>query len=318
MNIRDFILISLKGVAIGLGNVIPGVSGGTIALITGIFERLINSIKAFNLKAAGLLVKLRLQEFADYTDLKFLASLMSGVAVALFTVAKLLEFLFENYDVYVWAYFFGLIVASIFYVGKTIKKINPWVILLFILGTATAVSVSLLNPAVENSNIFYLFLCGALAISSMILPGISGSFVLILMGNYQLIVIEAVTQFKLNILIPFGIGCALGLPAFSHFLAWIFKKYRDGTIALLTGFISGSLIIIWPWKKEIYQTDPAGLMVLKPSGEPILVSYQRYIPETFNTEVIAAICLAIIGILTILIVERIAFYGQSKNISRSK
>lgn len=311
MNKRDIMLTALKGVALGLGNVIPGVSGGTIALITGIFERLINAIKSFNPTALGLLIKCRFKAFAVHTDLTFLTALFFGVVVALFSVAKLLAFLFESYSVYVWAYFFGLILASIFYVGKTIEQINFTAVCLFVAGAAVAVSVALLNPAVENSNIFYLFLCGALAISSMILPGVSGSFVLILMGNYELIVIDAVTRLRLSILIPFGLGCGVGLLAFSHFLAWLLKRYRDATIALLTGFISGSLVIIWPWKKEIYQVDAAGLPVLKPCGDPIIVNYHRYLPDTVTTEVVTALCLGIIGILTILTVEKIARFQAS-------
>lgn len=299
------IFVALKGAAMGAANVIPGVSGGTIALITGILERLINSIKSFNLRAIKLLFSLQFKAFAKHTDLKFLAVLLFGVFAALFSLAKLLEFLFENFSVYVWAYFFGLIMASIFYVGSTLKKINAPVILAFVIGTAIALTITFLNPAVENDNFFYVLLCGALAISSMVLPGVSGSFVLILMGNYELIVIEAVTQLRATILIPFFLGCGLGLIGFSYILSWVFKKFRDGTTALLTGFILGSLLIIWPWKHTIYRTDELGAYILK-DGEPMVFRYERYMPEHFNIEVGVAIALILAGIATIFVVEKAA------------
>jgi putative membrane protein len=307
---KFYIILALKGVAMGAANVIPGVSGGTIALITGIFERLINSIKSFNLRAIKLLLSFKISEFLAHTDIKFLTTLLFGVVVALFSLAKLLEFLFANYSVYVWAYFFGLILASIFYVGATISKINFGVVISFIAGTAVALTITFLNPAVENDNAFYVFLCGALAISSMVLPGVSGSFVLILLGNYELIVIEAVTQFKLDILIPFFFGCAAGLLGFSYFLSWVFRKYKDATIALLTGFILGSLLIIWPWKNTVYRTNALGELILK-NGEPIVFNYERILPESFNTETIAAIAIMIIGVVTIFAIEKTAAIFKS-------
>jgi len=179
-------------------------------------------------------------------------------------------------------------------------------VITFLVGTLIAVLLSVLSPATENTRIYYLILCGVVAICSMILPGLSGSFVLILMGNYELIFIQAVNEFDMGILIPVGVGAVLGLLAFSHILSWIFKRYKDQTISLLTGFILGSLSILWPWKNEVYQTSPPGEILLKSSGDPVIIGYEKYLPQQFDTEVIISILLVITGIITIWVIERYA------------
>ncbi len=302
---KQYFSTIFKGIAMGAANVVPGVSGGTIALITGIFERLIDAIKSFNLKAARLLFSFRLKEFAEHTDLYFLIALFSGVLIAVVTLAKLFDFLFINYPVYIWSYFFGLVLASVFFVGKTVSKWSWSVILTFIIGTAIAIVISVLNPAKEDSGFLYLMLCGVVAICSMILPGLSGSFVLILMGNYQLVMIDAINNRDLGILIPVGIGAVTGLIAFSHVLSWVFKKYRNQTISLLTGFILGSVSILWPWQKAVYLTDAAGEVIVK-KGKAVVEHYERFLPASFNQQVVFAIGFVIIGIITIWAVEKAA------------
>lgn len=302
---KNYLSLILKGIAMGAANVVPGVSGGTIALITGIFERLIDAIKSFNMKAVKLLLGFKLKEFAHHIDFYFLISVFAGIAIAIISLAKLFDYLFINYPVYIWAYFFGLVLASVYFVGKRINQWSIAVIIAFILGAVVAIGISVLNPATENSSVIYLLICGVVAICSMILPGLSGSFVLILMGNYQLVMIDAVNQRDLTILIPVGIGAVVGLLAFSHVLSWVFKHYRNQTIALLTGFILGSVSILWPWQKLIYLTDAAGQQILK-KGEPIVVKYQRYMPDSFDQQVIFAILIAIIGIISIWAVEKAA------------
>lgn len=301
----NFIFLVLKGIAMGAANVIPGVSGGTMALITGIFERLIDAIKSFNLHAIKLLFSFNIKKFAKYTDLYFLIAVFGGIAVAIITLARLFDYLFTNYPVYIWAYFFGLVLASVYFVGKTVSSWKTSVVITFIIGTTIAIIISVMNPATENSGILYLMLCGVVAICSMILPGLSGSFVLILMGNYQLVMIDAVNDRNLAILIPVGVGAVVGLLAFSHILSWVFKRYRDQTISLLTGFILGSLSVLWPWQKLIYMNDAAGEIILK-KGEPIVMKYERILPETFNSEVIYAILFAIAGIISIWAIEKAA------------
>ncbi len=295
----------IKGFGIGAANVIPGVSGGTIALITGIFERLIDSLKSFNVKAVKLLLKFKLKDFAKHTDLLFLVIVFFGALVSIFTLAKLLGYLFENHSVYVWAYFFGLILASVYFVGRTVDKYSLSVILSFIIGTAAAVWISFMNPATENDAFFYLILCGMVAIVSMILPGLSGSFILILMGNYQLVMIQSVNELDFNVLLPVAIGIVIGLPVFSNVLSWTYKKFKNETIATLTGFILGSLFVLWPWKEEKYKIGEDGLKILKNNGEPIF-TYERFIPETLDIEVLLAIAFSLVGILSIWLIERVA------------
>ena len=303
--IKKYISIILKGFAMGAANVIPGVSGGTIALITGIFERIINAIKSFDGTAIKLLFKGKIKELIKHTDLYFLVAVFFGMVASVVSLAKLLEFLFFHYPVFIWAYFFGLILASVYYVGKRINRWSLSVIVTFIIGASSAIVISMLNPASQNDSFFYLIICGVIAICSMILPGLSGSFILILLGNYELVMIQAVNNFDLKILVPVMIGAIGGLIVFSHILSWIYKKHKDQTISILTGFILGSLGILWPWKNVIYRVDAAGSFILK-NGEKIIQGYTKYIPESFNTEAIIAVSLMIIGIITISLIEKIA------------
>ena len=282
--------------AVGLANIIPGVSGGTIALITGIFERLINSIKSFGIGTLKLFLRGKFKEFAKVTDLYFLVTLFGGVITAIVLLAKIFDFLFTQYPVYIWSFFFGLILASVYFVGNTVEKWNPTVILSFILGTIIAIMFTFLTPATQNDNFFYLILCGVVAVCSMILPGLSGSFVLILMGNYQLVAIDAINNRDLDILFPVIIGAIGGLVAFSHLLSWVFSKYKDQTIAILTGFILGSLGIIWPWKTPINEIF----------GDKVKVIGYDYFWPDLNMEFLIAIVIILIGIISIWIMEKSA------------
>lgn len=292
----------IKGLGIGVANIIPGVSGGTIALIVGIYERLIDAIKSFGLDAAKLLLKGQWKQFAEKTDLYFLLAIFTGVGVAIISLARIFDFLFHNYPVYIWAFFFGLILTSVYYVGRTIEKWNLAVYIIFVIGAIIAIILTFLTPASENSGFLYLVICGVVAICSMILPGLSGSFVLILMGNYQLIAITAINNRDYAILFPVMIGAISGLIAFSHFLSWVFKKYKNETIALLTGFIFGSLGVIWPWKEPIEQAF----------GEKIkVVGYDYFLPQ-LNMEFLIAVLVMLAGIITIWLMEKHAAEVQVK------
>ena len=288
----------------GLANVIPGVSGGTIALLTGIFERFINALKSFDLEALKLLSKFKFKEFAQHTDLLFLIILLLGEGISILTGAKLLEWLFKNYEVHVWAFFFGLILASVYYVGRMVNKINLWKVLLAIVGAAVAFGFSIISPATENDNIFYLVLCGAIAICDMLLPGISGSFTLILLGNYKLIVIDSISHLNLAVLIPVAIGAVIGFLSFSRFLSWLMKTYADQTLSVLTGFIFGSLVFIWPWKKPIYLMQN-GHEVFNSHGDVIIQGYDKFIPE-FNQQTFVAIAFIIAGMALVCVIEEIS------------
>lgn len=300
---KDFIYNFLKGMGMGAANVIPGVSGGTIALITGIFERLINSIKSFNLTALKLFFTGKWKAFAEHVDLKFLVAVFLGIAAAILSVAKLFKFLFENYPVYIWAFFFGLIIASIYYVGRTVNKWNLASLLFFAIGTGIALLIAFGTPAQENHNFLYLILCGVVGTCSMILPGLSGSYVLLLMGNYEYVMIDAVNMLTtspwegIKILIPVVIGAVIGLLAFAHLLSWIFKNFHDQTVALLTGFILGSTPIIWPWKHAITNA-------LKDGTEKV-VGYQWQWPA-INTEFFIALVIMLLGAAIIIVTEQLA------------
>lgn len=293
---NQFVSNFLKGMGIGTANVIPGVSGGTIALLTGIFERLINCLKSFNITALRLLFKGKFKELAQHVDLWFLLAVGFGVIVAILTTAKVFDYLFEHYPVYLWSFFFGMIITSIYFVGKTIDKWNWQVILSFLLGTGIAVFIAFVKPATENSGFIYLMICGAIATCSMILPGLSGSFILIIMGNYQLVMIDSVNNLDLHILLPVVIGAIVGLVAFSHFLSWIYKNYRNITIALLTGFILGSAPIIWPWKNSVITIF---------GDKEKVIGYEYFIPN-MDIRFATAIVIMLIGAALIILTEKMA------------
>ena len=252
---KKHLFLFLKGITMGVANVIPGVSGGTVALITEIYEELINSLKSFDLKAIKLLLNGQFKDFTIHTNLYFLISVFGGSVFSMFSVAKLFEFLFEFYPEELWSFFFGLILASVYYVGLRVGiwKIRSYIF--FIIGTAIAVSLALLSPSSESTNLLYIFICGVIGVSGMLLPGLSGSFILILMGNYKLLMVDSISKsLKFNIdaityLLVFILGSVVGLFGFSHIISWLFKRFKDCVLSLLTGFILGSLLIIWPWKE---------------------------------------------------------------------
>lgn len=285
----------------GAANVIPGVSGGTIAFVTGIYERLINSIKSFDGAALKLLLGRKFTELFKHTDAGFLTALMLGVVVALLTLARALKYGFEHHPVLVSALFFGLIAASIWSVFKMVKHWTGGAVIGLLIGCAIAVSMAFLPQAQENQSLIYLMICGVVAMCSMIIPGISGSFVLILMGNYNLIMVESLTKlgdmkFKeaLTVLIPVGIGAVLGMIALSRLLSWLFRRFHDIAVATITGFVAGSLVTIWPWKNDIKE-------VLR-NGEIKTVGYERYFPEIDSNFWIAALVI-LAGVILMIGIE---------------
>ena len=286
----------------GIANVIPGVSGGTIALITEIYEELINSLKSLNRKAIELLAALKLSAFIKHTNLYFLLSVFGGSIVSVFSIASLFKHLFIHYPILIWAFFFGLIIASIYFVGKRIQQWKASNIISLIAGTIIALSFSFITPAAENSNLLFVFLCGIVGISGMMLPGLSGSFILILMGNYELLMVTAVTELNIRLLTFFFLGSAFGLMSFSHLLALVFKHYKDATLALLTGFILGSLSIIWPWK-EISKS-------IVVNNQEKIIAYKWYIPSNFSNETILAIVLIGFGMFVVYSLENFKINKQ--------
>ncbi len=292
----------LKGMAMGAANVIPGVSGGTIAFITGIYERLISAVKSIDIKAIKLLFTFNLQAFSRKTDLRFLFFVFLGVAISILTLAKLLEWTFTNYEILTLAFFFGLIFASVIGVGRQIQVIDVAVTIAFVAGAAVAVGIAFLPPATGNTNMFYIILCGVVAVCSMILPGLSGAYILLLMGNY-LLVLQAISSFNLRILLPLLLGCIIGLVVFSRLLSYLFKHFKDQTVGLLTGFVAGSLLIIWPWKTTRYMEVSEGR--LKPIG------YEWNLP-LMSAEFGYSLLLALVGFAIVMWIERAGNFRSKK------
>ena len=300
----------LKGIAMGAADVVPGVSGGTIAFITGIYEKLISSINMLNLNTLQLLRKEGLKACWEKINGTFLLSLFAGIFISILSLAKLISYLLKNHTVLLWAFFFGLIVASVIYVGKSVRKWDPVTIVALIAGTIISYWITILPPASQPNAQWYVFLSGMIAICAMILPGISGSFILLLMGSYEM-VINAVKELNIVIISIFGIGCITGLLAFSKVLNYMFKKFYNTTIALLTGFLIGSLNKIWPWKETLKHRENS-------HGEMVPFIQENVSPETYSTlyntpdQVVWAILLALIGFSLIFILERAAL-GKNNN-----
>ena len=298
-NFKDYALISLKGIAMGAADVVPGVSGGTIAFISGIYEELVTTISGINL---GLLKEWREFGFSSMwkkANGNFIIALFLGIAISVFTVMRLENYLLENHPILIWSFFFGLVIASIWFVGKQIPKWNAKIITALVLGAAVAFYITTLPPITGTQSPFFLFIAGAIAVCAMILPGISGAFILVLLGAYKTIS-EAIHDFDFKTIGIVAVGAVVGLLSFSRVLKWLFLKYKAVTLAVLTGFITGSLNKIWPWK-EILETVTIG-------DKDMVIREQSVLPQHFDgdPQLIFALLLMVAGFLLILILERVA------------
>lgn len=251
-NLKDYGLLLLKGMGMGAADVVPGVSGGTIAFIVGIYEELIDSIKSINGATLKLLFTGKIAAFWKAINANFLIALVAGIGISIFSLAKIITWLLVTHPILVWSFFFGLVMASTWFVSKDIKQWNWKSILCFIIGAVIAFYITVATPAETPSNLFFIFLCGAIAICAMILPGISGSFILVLLGKYFYIM-EAVKTLNIPVMLVFICGAALGITSFSRVLSFALRRFHDITIAVLAGFMLGSLNKVWPWK-EISET----------------------------------------------------------------
>ncbi|MEE0316922.1 MAG: DUF368 domain-containing protein [Bacteroidales bacterium] len=241
------ILTGLKGFGMGAANVIPGVSGGTIALLTGIFTEIIDALNALmDPSSWKMLLKGQFREFWRYVHGTFLVSLLVGVLISIFSLAKLMVYVMHFYPVQTWAFFFGLIIASSVYMIYDIKGWKFVDVLFFAVGIALGVVICTLSPTTTPDDLWFIFICGAIAVCTMILPGISGSFILVILGKYDYIM-QSVNQLNLPVLLVFGIGCVIGILGFSKFLHWLLKRYERATMLTLVGFVIGALVKVWPW-----------------------------------------------------------------------
>lgn len=298
-NFIQYAIITLKGMAMGAADVVPGVSGGTIAFISGIYEELITSINNVDISLFKTLRKDGLAAFWKKLNGNFLLALFLGIAISVVSLAKFISWLLVTQPILVWSFFFGLVVASVFFVGKSIEAWNWKTIGMLILGTVIAYFVTVLPPSHNIDSLPYLFLCGALAICAMILPGISGAFILVLLGSYKTI-LDAVHERDFKIILTVGFGAIFGLLSFSKLLKWMFNNHKNMTLAVLTGFILGSLNKIWPWKKVLESEN---------FGDKIITIKESNIsPFAFDgdNQLMFALILAILGFSLIFVLEKIA------------
>ncbi|MGM0550617.1 MAG: DUF368 domain-containing protein [Bacteroidota bacterium] len=300
---KHYLLLILRGMAMGAADVVPGVSGGTIAFITGIYEELIDSIKSINAKAVSILAKEGFGSFWKHVNGNFLASVFGGIAISVLSLAKLISHMLEVYPIMVWAFFFGLIVASAWVVSHRITQWNTGKVLALIAGILIAYFITLLSPAETSDAWWFLFLAGALAICAMILPGISGAFILLLLGKYQFI-IEALSTLNIPVIAIVGVGAIIGLLLFSNLLSFLLHRFHDYTVAVLVGFMIGALNKVWPWKRPLETfVDRHG--EIKPLVEANIwpTTYAEHFQA--NSYWLGALITAFIGFALIIVVDRI-------------
>lgn len=247
---KDYALLTLKGIGMGAADVVPGVSGGTIAFIVGIYEELIDSIKSINLTSLKMLCSLKLSRFWKAVNGNFLLAILSGIGLSVFSLAKLITYLLVQEPVLVWSFFFGLVLASIWFVSREVAQWNAKTVIAFAAGAVAAYAITITTPAETSNDLWFIFLCGAIAICAMILPGISGSFILVLLGKYFFIM-DAVKSLRISVLLVFAGGSVIGISLFSRALSYALHRFHDITIAILSGFMLGSLNKVWPWKETI-------------------------------------------------------------------
>lgn len=271
---KDYLVLSGKGALMGAADAVPGVSGGTIAFITGIYEELINSLKQFGPKALEILLKQGIAATWKHVNGNFLLALFSGVIISLITIARIVLYWLDTYPELLWAFFFGLIVASSWSVVRHIQHWHLGVVSSFIVGTVSAYLITTITPTQIDVSYLFVFFSGMIAICAMILPGISGSFILLLLGMYTHILM-AVKQIDVVTIGLFGCGCVIGLLSFSHVLSWMFKQYKTLTLALLGGFMLGSLNKIWPWKYTLEST-------VDRHGKEIPLVQENVLPGSFE------------------------------------
>lgn len=293
--LKDYAFLTLKGMAMGAADVVPGVSGGTIAFIVGIYDELINSIKSINGESLKLFFTGKWIAFCKQINAAFLFSIILGIGISIFSLAKVITWLLTDHPVLVWAFFFGLVLASTWFVSKDIKEWNWKTILAFIVGVAVAYYITVATPAETPTNLLFIFLCGAIAICAMILPGISGSFILVLLGKYFFIM-EAVKTFNIKIILVFAAGALIGITTFSRLLSFALKHFRNITLSVLTGFMLGSLNKVWPWKETV-QTYVDSHGVVKPLVET------NILPNVYVWE---AAVLMVVGFLLVYLLEKLS------------
>ena len=300
-SLLQYLILSVRGVAMGAADVVPGVSGGTIAFITGIYEELIESLNNINLGAAKVLIKDGIKAFWKHINGTFFLFLFGGIIVSIALLANVVGHLLETQPVILWSFFFGLIIASVWLIGKSIKEWNAGVIVSLLIGTGVAFYISTIHTVAQGSESWYIVFSGAIAICAMILPGVSGSFILVLLGTYS-VVLDAIKDRDFMIIGLFAIGCLIGLMSFARLLKFLFSKFKEITIALLTGFMIGSLYKVWPWKNAFGEA-----IVTHSDGKKDFMM-ANVLPDHFtgDAQLVLAIASAVVGLAVIVILDRFA------------
>jgi len=320
----------LKGLAMGAANKVPGVSGGTVSFVLGFYEELVYSFQKVNIKALKLLLNGRFKSFFRYVNAQFLILVMVGSMFSYFSISIVLDYFIQHFELYVWSWFFGMIIGSIYYISKDFGAWNFQHGVSLLIGISIGVAISLMTPARENDNLWFVFICGIIGISGMALPGLSGSFILILLGNYVLLLVDSVNNLLvvmaslltgdfevlndpekiryLKIVAVFTAGSAFGLVSISHMLAYVLKRWHQLVTATIIGFIVGSLGIVWPWKKEVFAQEN-GVFLLDKNQHKIVENFERYVPDFSNSETWTALFFIFLGIVLILGID---YYGSTR------
>lgn len=311
------LILILKGIAMGAANKVPGVSGGIVALVGGFYETLIHSFQHLNGKALKLLLSGRFKSFWSYINGRFLCFLFGGVIISYFSVSLLLDYLLNHYETLVLGSFFGMIIASLYLIFTQIKNWNIASIIALLSGFSLGLFLSFARPIAENDHLFFVFFCGIISVSGMTIPGLSGSFLLLILGNYNLLLVDAVnalfsvlsqgiffnfdalsdpvTQRLLIVMGIFALGSISGLVMFSNLLKWVLKKFPKQTLATIIGFISGTLMLVYPWKNKIYLYTKEGKLKLNAVGNPEFLNYNYYLPNFKDLETYGVLLTILLG-----------------------
>jgi len=326
-SIKDNLLLILKGLAMGAANKVPGVSGGVVAFVTGFYEEFIYSLQQFDKTSLSLLSSFSFKKFWKHINGNFLGLLIVGMLISYFSVSRLLDYFLNFHETHVWGLFFGMILGSVITIVNSFNTWNTKSIVFLLLGIIIGLFISFMEPAQQNDNLLFVFFCGIIGVSGMTLPGLSGSFILILLGNYVLLLVDSVNTLSsviyqilnydfsfmqnheqldmLVILIVFTLGSLVGLIFLSHILGWVIKNYKPQTYSIITGFILGSLGVVWPWKNKIYKIDHYGDYILDTHGNKILLQFHRFIPDLNFQNAITFIWI-LIGLITVVYLDKIA------------
>ncbi|UII27309.1 DUF368 domain-containing protein [Fulvivirga maritima] len=303
---KKSLLIYLKGLGMGGADVVPGVSGGTIAFITGIYEELLDSIKAVDLDALKLLLKFNIKEFWKKINGNFLLPLFLGIITSLATLSKIILYLLENHPIPIWSFFFGLIIISAILVLREVKEWKAGVFVSLILGIIIAYIITGATPAETPTAPWFIFISGAIAICAMILPGISGSFILLVLGKYEYI-FKALSNLDITTILIFIAGCVTGLLSFVRVISWLLKKYHNLAISLLAGFMLGSLNKVWPWKiPTAYRVNHDGEQVVSFTKNVLPTEYLEHFNK--DPQILISIIFLAVGIFVVVLIEKVANY----------